>query len=76
MKRKGTQSGGFQQFLKECVILTYFLLGGLLLPHSYDRSASFNRGRYGTEDFSVLHLILQYAVDLGERSRETPCISP
>jgi hypothetical protein len=27
-------------------------------PHSYDRSASFIHGRYGTEYISVLHLIL------------------
>jgi hypothetical protein len=27
------------------------------VPHSYDRSASFIRGRYGTEYLSVLHLI-------------------
>jgi hypothetical protein len=28
------------------------------LPHLYDRSASFIRGRYGTEYISVLHLIV------------------
>jgi hypothetical protein len=28
------------------------------VPHSYDRSASFIRRRYGTEYLSVLHLIL------------------
>jgi hypothetical protein len=27
------------------------------VPHSYDRSASFIRGRYGTEYLSVLRLI-------------------
>jgi hypothetical protein len=42
---------------KRVCYFSYFLMGGLL-PHLYDRSASFIRGRYGTEYISVLHLIL------------------